>query len=298
MKPQDNHPALTVGIPVYNSGGALRNAVNSVFEQTWLGTLEVLIVNDGSDCKETLELMAALEREIPEVIVHHHEENKGRPFARNTVLDHAKGKYLTWLDADDTWYPDKLREQFQCLYQLGLDVDGWICLCAYDWAWENSGRKRIKAPDLSGGALRGVISGKVGCYLWTMLCTTQTFRNVGRFDENLPRLQDLEFLIRFAHKGGRFVATNKELPLCIYNKSDTGRKGEVIEQCVKYIWNKHRFSFSSFGSRFERYSKQDHLALIIRHHHNNGKKMFFSRLLLEYFMNAPKRALRRYSRLF
>ncbi|MFC5050242.1 glycosyltransferase family 2 protein [Rubritalea spongiae] len=294
----NNQPTLSVGIPVYNSGPSVIDAVESVLNQTWLGSLEVILINDGCDDNETLEVLNQLERLHAEVLVYHHSQNLGRPYARNTVLENARGKYLTWIDADDTWYPHKLQTQFTELYKVSPEVDGYICLSSYDWQWEGGGKKRIKSPDLTQGALQGVINGKIGCYLWTMLATTETYRRVGKFDTNLPRLQDLEFILRFAHQGGQFVATPNNQPLCIYKKSDVGRSGESVEHSVRHIWKKHRFSYASFGNRFERFSKQDQLALIIRHYRNNGKRMLFSRLAVQYFAKSPKRGLKRFKRTF
>ena len=60
-------------------------------------------------------------------------------------------------------------------------------------------------------------------YLWTLLSRADTLRNVGWFDERLPRLQDLDFFLRFALKGGRIVAPETNEALCIYHKTDLGR---------------------------------------------------------------------------
>jgi len=208
-------------------------------------------------------------------------------------LDNARGKYLTWIDADDEWYPQKLEAQFEQLYRVNGDETRCICLSSYDWQWEGDGRLRAKFPDLRGNSLAGIINGSIGCYLWTMLATTETFRSVGQFDIKLPRLQDLEFLIRYASLGGQFTATATDLPLCIYRKSDVGRSGGSVETSVRHIWKKHHLALSAFGSRFERYAKQDHLLLIARHYQNNNQWLRASIPILESLLMAPKRGFKR-----
>lgn len=285
-------PVLTIGLPVYNSGPTVIASIRSILSQTWHGTREILIVDDGSDTK-TREILIDLEKSEPSVRLLAHEKNLGRPFARNTILENARGRYLTWIDADDEWYPEKLETQFRQLYAVNGDENRCICLSAYDWQWEGGGLVRIKFPELRGNPLAGILNGNIGCYLWTMLATTETFRSVGKFDTNLPRLQDLEFLIRYASTGGQFTTTSPEQPLCIYRKSDINRSGKSVEVSVRHIWKKHQLAFSAFGSRFERYAKQDHLTLVARHYQNNGQRLRAILPVLESLFMAPKRALKR-----
>lgn len=285
-------PVLTIGLPVFNAGTTVLASVRSIVDQTWRGTREILIVDDGSD-KESRGILEELARTEPDVRLLLHPKNLGRPYARNTILENARGKYLTWIDADDEWYPEKLQRQFEQLYRVDGDEKRCICLSSYDWQWEGSMRIRKKFPELEGNPLAGILKGSIGCYLWTMLATTATFRSIGKFDTNLLRLQDLEFMIRYAALGGQFTATALEESLCIYRKSDIGRSGQEVETSVRHIWRKHRLAFTAFGSRFERYTKQDHLQLCVRHYQNNGQGLRSLPLLLESLLLAPKRSIKR-----
>lgn len=294
LNPQETikrQPVLTIGLPVYNSGTTVVDSVRSIINQSWRGNREILIVDDGSD-EETRRILEELAGNEPSVRLITHPKNLGRPYARNTILEHARGKYLTWIDADDIWYPNKLAAQFQQLYRVNGDENRCICLCAYDWQWQDGGRKRVKFPDLRGAPLAGILRGTIGCYLWTMLGTTRTFRSAGPFDTQLPRLQDLEFMIRFASAGGQFTTTSNDMPLCLYQKSDIGRTGESVEASVYHIWQKHDLAFSAFGSRFERYAKQDHLTLIARHYKNNQQPIKAFLTTLKSVRLAPKRAFK------
>lgn len=292
---QCQDPILTIGLPVFNAGATVLASVRSITEQSWQGTREILIVDDGSD-KENRRVLDQLAEEEPSVRLLRHSENRGRPHARNTILENARGRYMTWIDADDEWYPVKLQRQFEQLYSVNGDESRCICLSSYDWQWEGSSRIRRKSPVLEGNPLAGILSGSIGCYLWTMLATTATFRSIGMFDTNLPRLQDLEFMIRYAALGGQFTATSPDEPLCIYRKSDIGRAGREVEASVRHIWRKHHLAFTSFGSRFERYAKQDHLLLCARHYQNNGQRLRAVPALLEAVLIAPKRGLKSFAK--
>jgi glycosyltransferase involved in cell wall biosynthesis len=248
----------------------LEAAIVSILKQTWRGTLEILVVDDGST-DDTVEVATRLSERYGAVRVVRHDRNYGRPTARNTVLREARGKFLTWMDADDEWYPNKLAVQFDVLLShLGED---WsqpiICMCAFDWRWSHSGKLSHRTPELVGDQLKGLLRGRIGAYLWTMLGTLSTFRAVGDFDENLPRLQDLDFTIRFVARGGRLIMSDPRMPLCLYHKSDQDKPGRVIAQSMAHIRRKHGPLFWQYGGRFRRGARRQHYLLAARHGFKN-----------------------------
>lgn len=261
---------LTVGIPAYNAGASLERAILSILRQAWRGTLEILVVDDGST-DDTVAVATRLSEEYGAVRVVCHDRNHGRPAARNTVLREASGLFLTWMDADDEWYPNKLAVQFDALLtHLGEDFSQpVICMCAFDWQWSHSGRLSHRTPDIAGDQLRGLLRGRIGAYLWTMLGTLEAFRAVGDFDEKLPRLQDLDFTIRFVARGGRLIMSDPRMPLCLYHKSDKDKPGRVIAESMAHIRRKHRPLFWQYGGRFRRGARRQHYLLAARHGFQN-----------------------------
>lgn len=105
---------ISVIIPCYNSGQYLGDALTSVAEQQIApGTYEIIIVDDGSTEKETLDFLSRLSMEKYTVI---HQENKGPGGARNTGVRMARGKYLLFLDSDN-----KIRKKFMSTAQHILE---------------------------------------------------------------------------------------------------------------------------------------------------------------------------------
>jgi glycosyltransferase involved in cell wall biosynthesis len=95
-------PLASIIIPCFNYGRYLYDAVNSALLQT-VQSLEIIIVDDGSTDVETIRILneiAGIER--VKVI---HQDNAGLPAARNTGISHARGEFITCLDADDTLDP-------------------------------------------------------------------------------------------------------------------------------------------------------------------------------------------------
>ena len=96
---------ISVIIPCLNDAAYIRQALESVFAQTRLPD-EVIVVNGGST-DGTLEILA----EYGERVAVFRQEGKGVSRAKNQAARRATGDYLSFLDADDFWYPEKLLRQ-------------------------------------------------------------------------------------------------------------------------------------------------------------------------------------------
>lgn len=111
-------PRISVIIPVYNTGQYLRESIGSIMNQTFRD-LEIIVVNDGStDNSEEIirELMAEDER-ITIII----QENQGLSCARNSGMRIATGKYLYFMDSDDSLDLNALEHCYTKCEELSLD---------------------------------------------------------------------------------------------------------------------------------------------------------------------------------
>ena len=94
-------------MPTYNRRLLVERAIRSVLAQT-RRVDEVIVIDDGST-DGTAEALQAL---FGEQIRYVWQENRGVSSARNHGLRIARGRYLTLLDSDDEWLPDKTRLQW------------------------------------------------------------------------------------------------------------------------------------------------------------------------------------------
>jgi glycosyltransferase involved in cell wall biosynthesis len=98
-------PALSVVMPAYNSERFIGQAIESVLGQT-VADLELLVVDDGSTDR-TAAIVSELGSRDPRVRFLQ-QPNSGRPsFPRNLALESARGRYVSFLDSDDFWYPKR-----------------------------------------------------------------------------------------------------------------------------------------------------------------------------------------------
>src|SRR4051812_17019821 len=100
-------PSVSIIIPAYNSERYLRASLQSVLEQTYRD-YEVIVVDDGST-DGTKAAVLGVEGSIRYI----YQSNQGPSAARNTGIAAARGDFICFLDADDSWTPDKLAIQVE-----------------------------------------------------------------------------------------------------------------------------------------------------------------------------------------
>jgi glycosyltransferase involved in cell wall biosynthesis len=112
-------------LPVYNGERYLLRSAGSVLVQTYRD-LEFIIINDGST-DTTPTLCQGLAGRDPRVRVLH-QSNAGVSSARNTGLDHARGRMIAFIDCDDMYRPDYLRVMCD---ELAGDASAGAVMCNY-----------------------------------------------------------------------------------------------------------------------------------------------------------------------
>lgn len=265
--------SLDVLIPHHRDAPGLALSLASIRQQTWTGDIRIVLVDDGSPMKEFRAARALLEDQPFPFVIERNPENRGRPYTRNRLLDSIDSDYVAWLDAGDVWYPEKLARQFEHIHRLrfsGEDLTRTWVTCDYDWQREG-GRRYVVTQETEGDQLRELFLGqKLRAYLWTLLAPAGTFRAVGRFDEQLPRLQDLDYFIRFVRAGGIIANLPHRGALCLYQKSDIGRSAQEIRRCNTRIFAKHRTSFERYGREFTATARCNAERLSARYAKHNG----------------------------
>lgn len=94
---------VSILVPIYKVEPYIERCARSLFEQTY-PNLEFVFVNDCTPDRSVEELIRVL-ADYPERMsatrIIHHEKNRGVAAARNTLLDNAKGRFVSFVDADD-----------------------------------------------------------------------------------------------------------------------------------------------------------------------------------------------------
>lgn len=117
---------VSVVIPCYRCKATLRRAIASVAGQS-ARPAEVILIDDGGD-DGVLGLLRDIQREFGEdwAKVIALRENRGAGAARNAGWNIATGRYIAFLDADDTWHPRKIEIQYSF-----MESNPGVALCGH-----------------------------------------------------------------------------------------------------------------------------------------------------------------------
>lgn len=114
---------VTVIVPVYNAEKSIERTIGSLFQQTISQDLiEIILIDDGStdDSPRICDRYAETHDNVRVI----HQENKGVSAARNTGIQNARGRYLLYLDGDDTLSPESIENitEFFDLHYEEIDL--------------------------------------------------------------------------------------------------------------------------------------------------------------------------------
>jgi glycosyltransferase involved in cell wall biosynthesis len=209
-----NGPLVSIVVPTFNREHCIENAIKSIVTNL---PHEILVIDDGSrDRTEQVVSVLALQN------LHFikHKVNQGAAAARNTGIKLAKGKYIAFLDSDDTWLPYKLDKQVEF---LARHSEVRVCYTSFFYK-KKSGKQAIRCP-----LQDNYTSFLSGCFIGpgtTLLLEKEIFNEIGYYATDLKRFEDWDLLLRLCR---RFPLKRLNLPLAIVNQSSAPVSQDVIE---------------------------------------------------------------------
>lgn len=135
-------PRVSVVMIFFNGEAFLAEAIESVIAQTFTDW-EFLLVDDGSAPAATGIAKGYAARYPGKIryLDHPDHANRGMSSTRNLGIQHARGEFIAFLDADDIWMPSKLAEHV-ALLDKHQDV-GMVCGATVYWHSWSGGKDRI-----------------------------------------------------------------------------------------------------------------------------------------------------------
>ncbi len=242
-----NGPLVTVVIPCHNYGRYIDDALESVIGQTF-SNLEIVIVDDGSDDKATINKLAEIEKKRQTRLKIIRQDNRGVSSARNKGIRTARGKYICCLDADDKLAPTYIEKCVAAMESENLDVCYSYAQLFGDenWVWK-TGDFDIEVLKNSNcvptaAVFKRSIWKKIGGFNPEIEIGAEK-RAAGKLAGGAPGrgYEDWNFWISIAEHGGRGKLIPE--PLFYYRRHGGGRgvgdDDEIHEKLVKKIMLTH-----------------------------------------------------------
>lgn len=191
---------VSVITPTYRRSETLTRAIESVLNQSYTN-LELLVVNDNNPDDEFTEYVKKVtkkynvDRRFRLILQDKHINGA---VARNVAIKEARGEYVAFLDDDDWWEVDKLKEQVKVLTSLDSSWGGVSCLFRF---YDSNGKligKMNKYAD--GNIYKDILSLYTDVATSTLLLRRTALDEAGYFDEKLLRNQDIQLLAQFTYK--------------------------------------------------------------------------------------------------
>lgn len=227
---------ISVYIPTHNRVDLLASAVKSVLGQQFTD-LELIVVDDAST-DGTASFLESITRDDKRVRALRNDSPRGAPGARNRAILEAKGEFITGLDDDDTFEPQRLgalhdswttyarhKVAISCLYTQDVILSGGKEL------FVTKKKGTVEVTDL-------VEANHIGNQVFA---PTTVFREAGLFNEKLPAWQDFEFFLRIVKQFG--PARLLDMPLYRFDvtpsRNRISTKQDKVRTAYELVSNLH-----------------------------------------------------------
>jgi glycosyltransferase involved in cell wall biosynthesis len=184
--------------PAYNVDPYIGEAVDSVLAQSF-SDYEYLVVDDGSTDSTADRVLERAQADSRIRLIR--SENRGAANARNIGIEQARGKFIAFLDGDDRWHRDFLKDQLDLLTSADNSVAAVFARSrviseegrVYLFRWQRAGRYDF--DDM----LIGSCPPRTGS---SLLIKKTAFDTAGLFEVSLDSAQDLDMWLRIQYYSG------------------------------------------------------------------------------------------------
>lgn len=227
---------VSIIMPVHNAATYLEEAISSVISQSYKNW-ELIIVDDAS-VDSSLDIARKMAAQDTRIRVLVNDTPTGYPATpRNIAIDAAKGRYIAFLDSDDTWLPEKLEQQ---LPMFSSDNRIGVVFSNYEKMDKNSQRRNrvVEAPHETTYdklLLGNTIGNVTGIY---------DTKRVGKVHFKRVRHEDYAMWLSILKRG--FVARNTGTVTALYRVTDdsvSSSKRRLLSWQWKIYRNVEGFGF-------------------------------------------------------
>jgi len=210
---------ISVIIPVFNGEKTIEATITSVLNQTFTD-FELIVIDDGSQ-DSTSSIVSSIKDPRLKIFSC---ENAGVSNSRNRGFSHASGEFISFLDADDLWTPDKLEAQLKALQENPLAA------VAYSWVdYINQAGRFYRAGNhmtVNGDIHKTMLVNNPLENGSNPLIRRQALVDTGGFNQNVAAAADWDMWLRLA---ARYHFVCVPLPQVLYRMSGSSMSSSVVK---------------------------------------------------------------------
>ncbi len=222
---------VSIVVPVYNVKAYIEQTIQSVLNQTYTNWELLLVENASTDGTLAVLQEYLTAHHDDRVKFYHIPENIGAAAARNFGVNESTGRYLTYLDSDDLWHPEKLEKQLAFM----REKDAAFSFTGYEFATadgEATG-KTVNVPE--------TICYKEALKNTTIFTSTVMF-DTAKFSKEelmmpLVKSEDTALWWRILRSGVTGYGLNETLVL--YRRIANSLSSNKVE-AMRRVWNLYR----------------------------------------------------------
>ena len=220
---------FSVIIPLYNKENFIENTIQSVLDQTF-EDFEIIVINDGSTDKSEEKLLQFKDSRIR----YYSKNNEGVSTARNFGIEKAQSDFITFIDADDYWYPNFLQVMHhrinsfseQKVFSGAIEIETFKKTFPAQYSIEKTSNYEL--VNYFKASLKE-----------TIICTScaafhkSIFEEIGNFDPKIKSGQDTDLWIRIGLVYPVLFSW-KILARYIYDEDSLSKKTDLLESKMDF----------------------------------------------------------------
>lgn len=221
---------FSVIIPLYNKDEFIEKTIQSVFDQTFQD-FEIIVINDGSTDKSEEKVLNFNDKRIQ----YFSKTNEGVSVARNFGINKANSNFITFLDADDYWYPNFLAVMHEAIssfpeqkvFSGAIEIE--TSKKTFPAEYSIIKTKKFQIVDYFKASRKESI-----IFTSCAVFNKSIFEEIGNFDPEIKSNQDTDLWIRI----GLFypvVFTGKILSRYVYDANSLSKNNKFLNAKLNFI---------------------------------------------------------------
>jgi glycosyltransferase involved in cell wall biosynthesis len=195
----EKYPLVSILTASYNSERFIRTALDSALAQTY-PNFEIIFIDDGSTdgTRDIVKGYAVRDKRI-----HYFEqENMGILRTRNAMLEKAQGEFITYLDHDDMYAPNKVKREVEFLQ--AHPEDAAVYCNYYCFFNENPEKNYLHVYPLYEGQIFEPLLDKIFIANTTFMMRSSVVKELGPYNPATGMVEDWEYFLRMSRHGMLF----------------------------------------------------------------------------------------------